>query len=96
MRCLSTTWLQNIVRLVNKNILYYGDVFIMCPLKGLTIMNAYHSHFPDFERDAFPSPTGVNYYQLITLGTTLTVASTSFRPQQGLTIMNHLQLLYLV
>ena len=60
----------------------------MCPLKGLTIMNAYHSHFPDFERDAFPSPTGVNYYQLITLGTTLTVTSTSFRPQQGLTIMN--------
>ena len=34
MRCLSTTWLLNIVRLVNENILYYGDVFIVCPLKG--------------------------------------------------------------
>ena len=39
MRCLSTTWLLNIVRLVNENILYYGDVFIMCPLKGLVVMN---------------------------------------------------------
>ena len=39
MRCLSTTWLLNIIRLVNENIPYYGDVFIMCPLKGLVVMN---------------------------------------------------------
>ena len=65
MRCLSTTWLLNIVRLVNENILYYRDVFIMCPLKGLIIMN-----FNDLfqfvkweDEEPFPSPTGVNYYE---------------------------------
>ena len=64
MRCLSTTWLQNIVRLVNKNILYYGDVFIMCPLKGLTIMNfCITKWYRDSDRWLFPSPTGVTYYE---------------------------------
>lgn len=63
MRCLSTTWLQNIVRLVNENILYYGDVFIMCPLKGLTIMNQMAETDDARTLISFPSPTGVNYYE---------------------------------
>ena len=60
MRCLSTTWLLNIIRLVNENIPYYGDVFIMCPLKGLFIIN---SDCRKFWPRKIPSPTGVNHYE---------------------------------
>ena len=35
----------------------------------------------------FPSPTGVNYYELKLKTATFTIFS--FRPQQGLTIMNY-------
>ena len=38
---------------------------------------------------AFPSPTGVNYYELEIVGIVFMQTSVSFRPQQGLTIMNH-------
>ncbi len=38
----------------------------------------------------FPSPTGVNYYELSTLSVKKRMAK-GFRPQQGLTIMNALE-----
>ena len=42
----------------------------------------------------FPSPTGVNYYELNTVNTNKTAKS--FRPQQGLTIMNQKMLKFIV
>ena len=36
----------------------------------------------------FPSPTGVNYYEFHIMNGCLKITIMSFRPQQGLTIMN--------
>ena len=36
----------------------------------------------------FPSPTGVTYYEYITIISLICLRITSFRPQQGLPIMN--------
>ena len=63
-----------------------------CPLKGLIIMN-----FNDLfqfvkweDEEPFPSPTGVNYYEFEDKVVLETEDRTEgFRPQQGLTIMNH-------
>ena len=61
-----------------------------CPLKGLIIMN-----FNDLfqfvkweDEEPFPSPTGVNYYEYF-IAFDVRDNSISFRPQQGLTIMNN-------
>ena len=37
---------------------------------------------------AFPSPAGVNYYELYPIYDISMLEKTCFRPQQGLTIMN--------
>ena len=59
------------------------------PQQGLTIMNLMNDGYK-LINIGFPSPTGVNYYELkeLTLEQ-VKIERESFRPQQGLTIMNH-------
>ena len=45
--------------------------------------------YEDFSIAEFPSPIGVNHYEFSGEATTLKTLIYSFRPQQGLTIMNH-------
>ena len=48
----------------------------------------YAKKFDSLEEAKFPSPTGVNYYECTFTGYRRQGSKTSFRPQQGLTIMN--------
>ena len=60
------------------------------PQQGLTIMNWEDSKPTSIEEVLkFPSPTGVNYYELWNTKKQLKKhMKLGFRPQQGLTIMN--------
>ena len=65
------------------------DITGFRPQQGLTIMNIdlnYDIYL--MLAEGFPSPTGVNYYELKTIRNSITKVVLSFRPQQGLTIMN--------
>ena len=42
----------------------------------------------EVDKETFPSPTGVNYYEYFDGYCATKVFSIGFRPQQGLTIMN--------
>ena len=58
--------------------------------KGYLLWTIFDLNALQLSEKRFPSPTGVNYYELFEAlyGDDYEVIDTSFRPQQGLTIMN--------
>ena len=64
--------------------------YCVSPKGGLTVINLYMMDYDEVYRDSFPSPTGVNYYEFRKIISKSAKVSTSFRPQQGLTIMNEI------
>ena len=62
MRYLSTSWVIERYQIVKKHPL--GDVFV-CPLKGLLWIIQVAQKLEKEREAKFPSPTGVNYYELM-------------------------------
>ena len=58
------------------------------PQQGLLIMNMFLVMSVVVKEIAFPSPTGVTYYELTARNARHHQDRLSFRPQQGLLIMN--------